>query len=454
VLADGVTGLEPETARTITALLLPGAADRTTGQLRARLAKLVILADPDAAQRRYRQGFKGRRVEHGHEDDGTARLTGRWLPAARAAAANSRIQAIADWLKDGGDHRTIDQIRADILLDLLQGLPVPGPDGQADRPVAGDVDTPGVEDHPDDEINGDNNDNDSGDENSGDTLPGPKARPGHDPDRDKERERERDLACLPDADPDFTDLTWPEPGDRPPAEHDPPDEHRPPDEHDPPGRPADDVTPLTDPGPTQPHTSGTDQAGSRRGRGRRRVGPRGACRECGQSKLTRGLELTAPVTTLLGLADHPGELGSWGPVIAETTRALVADLINAPWRISLTDDGGRVVWNGPVRARPDPGERRRFATAAQAAHVRARDRRCRFPGCRRPASRAELDHSIPHGHDGPTHECNLCCLCVRHHVLKTAGLWVPWQHDDGTIHWRSHLGGTYRTKPEPVEEPR
>ena len=184
------------------------------------------------------------------------------------------------------------------------------------------------------------------------------------------------------------------------------------------------MTPSAEPEPPRPRPSGaTDQAKSRRGR--RRVGPRGACRECGQSKLTRGLELTAPVTTLLGLADHPGELGSWGPVIAETTRALVADLINAPWRISLTDDGGRVVWNGPVRARPDPGERRRFATTAQAAYVRARDRRCRFPGCRRPATRAELDHTIPHGHQGPTHECNLCCLCVRHHVVKTAGLWKP-----------------------------
>ena len=209
-------------------------------------------------------------------------------------------------------------------------------------------------------------------------------------------------------------------------------------------------------GATPPDTAG--RGGSRGGRarsksGRRRVGPRGACPTCGQTKLTRGLELTAPITTLLGLADHPGQLGSWGPVIAETTRALIADLINAPWRISLTDDRGTVIWHGPVRTRPDPDERRRFATAAQAAHVRARDRRCRFPTCRRPATRTELDHSIPHGHDGPTHECNLCCLCVRHHILKTAGLWTPWQQDDGTILWRSALGLTYRTEPEPAEEP-
>ena len=177
VLADGVTGLDPETARTITALLLPGAAKRTTGQLRARLAKLIILADPDAAQRRYRQGLKGRRVEHGHEDDGTARLTGRWLPAARAAAANSRIQAIADWLKDSGDRRTIDQIRADILLDLLQGHPIPGPDGQVLHHLPGDPDEPGTEDHPDHEINGDSTDDEATDEDNeqadtGDHQPG------------------------------------------------------------------------------------------------------------------------------------------------------------------------------------------------------------------------------------------------------------------------------------------
>ena len=167
-----------------------------------------------------------------------------------------------------------------------------------------------------------------------------------------------------------------------------------------------------------------------------------------------GAGVDGPVTTLIGLAQAPGQLGSWGPVIAETARALVADLIDAPWRISLTDERGRLVWHGPVRRRPDPGERRRFPTPAQAAHVRARDRRCRFPGCRRPAARAELDHTIPHAHEGPTHECNLQCLCVRHHVLKTAGLWTAHQTEDGQrILWTSALGRTYVTDPEPIDEP-
>ena len=86
--------------------------------------------------------------------------------------------------------------------------------------------------------------------------------------------------------------------------------------------------------------------------------------------------------------------------------------------------------------------------------MRARDRRCRFPGCRRPAARAELDHTIPHAHDGPTHETNLACLCVRHHRLKTVGLWTAWQNpDNATIVWTSPLGPRYITHPEPIDEP-
>jgi len=136
-------GLHPDIAAAVLDRVLPDAARKTTGQLRARLAKLVIKADPTAAKRRYHNGLEGRRLYHGREDDGTASLSGRFLPAERAAAANGRIQAIADWMKDDGDERDISQLRADILLDLLQGhQPVPGPDGQDQHPLPGDPDHP------------------------------------------------------------------------------------------------------------------------------------------------------------------------------------------------------------------------------------------------------------------------------------------------------------------------
>lgn len=160
------------------------------------------------------------------------------------------------------------------------------------------------------------------------------------------------------------------------------------------------------------------------------------------------------MTTLLGLSQHPGQLGSWGPVLAETARALVKDLLDAPWRISLTDDDGRVIWHGPIRARPSPADLRRHPSTAQAAYVRARDRRCRFPGCRRPAGCAQIDHTTAHAHGGPTDVCNLECLCARHHTLKTAGLWTAHQtYAGGVIVWTSHLGRSYITHPEPVQDP-
>jgi hypothetical protein len=58
-------------------------------------------------------------------------------------------------------------------------------------------------------------------------------------------------------------------------------------------------------------------------------------------------------------------------------------------------------------------------TAAQKRLVQARDRRCRMPGCRRRVGRCDLDHHRPHDQGGPTACRNLCCLCKRHHRIKT-----------------------------------
>ncbi|HSJ85442.1 MAG TPA: hypothetical protein VLA91_16700, partial [Acidimicrobiia bacterium] len=53
--------------------------------------------------------------------DGTANLSGFQLPAELSQAAARRINRIAHDLKRSGDSRTIDQIRADIFMDLLNG---------------------------------------------------------------------------------------------------------------------------------------------------------------------------------------------------------------------------------------------------------------------------------------------------------------------------------------------
>ena len=58
-------------------------------------------------------------------------------------------------------------------------------------------------------------------------------------------------------------------------------------------------------------------------------------------------------------------------------------------------------------------------TAAQQRFVEVRDRHCRMPGCRRRAGRCDIDHGIAHADGGPTDCWNLCCLCRRHHRIKT-----------------------------------
>jgi Domain of unknown function (DUF222) len=71
---------DDDVARAVVARILPGAGEKTTAQLRAKLARLILKADPDAARRRYTNSLAFRRVEHGQEEDGTWLLGGR-VPA-------------------------------------------------------------------------------------------------------------------------------------------------------------------------------------------------------------------------------------------------------------------------------------------------------------------------------------------------------------------------------------
>jgi hypothetical protein len=67
----------------------------------------------------------------------------------------------------------------------------------------------------------------------------------------------------------------------------------------------------------------------------------------------------------------------------------------------------------PGQAPPEPQYR---PSKALAEFVRCRDRTCRFPGCTRPATVADIDHAIPYPW-GPTSASNLACLRVSHESL-------------------------------------
>ena len=126
--------------------------------------------------------------------------------------------------------------------------------------------------------------------------------------------------------------------------------------------------------------------------------------------------------------------------------ALIVDggIVPAPLLAELITRGAKV---RPVAApKPEPEARYRPNTALD-EFVRTRDLTCRFPGCDRPATKADIDHTVPYP-AGATHPGNLKCYCRTHHLIKT--FWPGWsdqQLADGTVVITTPTGHTYTTKP-------
>jgi ribosomal protein S10 len=98
------------------------ASELTTGQLRARVQKLCIDVDPGDAADRYERSVQDRRIVIEATADGTANLMGLDLPPDVAAAIRRFIHDTAVSLRVSGESRTMDQLRADVYMDLLQGI--------------------------------------------------------------------------------------------------------------------------------------------------------------------------------------------------------------------------------------------------------------------------------------------------------------------------------------------
>jgi len=140
------------------------------------------------------------------------------------------------------------------------------------------------------------------------------------------------------------------------------------------------------------------------------------------------VQLTIPVLTLLGRSDEPATLAGHGPIALETARRLAAA---APgWDRVLTHPVTGCVL-AVDRYRPTTEQRRLLGV---------RDEHCRFPGCRQPVSRCDIDHTVAREHGGPTDVCNLAHLCRRHHTLKHHSAWRVRQFPGGVLEWTSPTG--------------
>lgn len=70
-----------------------------------------------------------------------------------------------------------------------------------------------------------------------------------------------------------------------------------------------------------------------------------------------------------------------------------------------------------------------------------RDETCRFPGCKRKASKCDMDHAVNHADGGPTSLKNNQRLCRSHHNMKTAGVFDYVPFDNG-VAWYILPDGT------------
>jgi hypothetical protein len=196
----------------------------------------------------------------------------------------------------------------------------------------------------------------------------------------------------------------------------------------------------------------------------------------GLPPLAAMINLTIPLTTLIGLTGNLGEAAGYGPIDADTARVLACAAAGhraTRWSITVTSPAGHALahgraarrvpastpdgagWTVAVTAEPiaagDCDHRNqedgyRPSPALQAL-IRARSKTCSYHGCSRPAAPCDLDHSIPHDQGGITCECNLAPLCRTHHRMKQAEQWQLEQVSPGVMAWLTPAGRRYVTLP-------
>jgi len=224
-----------------------------------------------------------------------------------------------------------------------------------------------------------------------------------------------------------------------------------------------------------------------------------------------GVEVRVALSTLIGRDEQPGDIPGLGPIPASHARAVVACQRRAEWRYVVTDDAGRLLFDGITRRRPEGllttgpaggivevhvpatllaeliaedrspeppvarwaavladingqyGARNRrdldahpddrLPRADLRRHTQIRDRTCVGVGCRRRPARCDQDHTIEYQHGGPTVAADLAPLCRHDHLLKGRGGWTLQQRTPGTFVWTNPLGGRYEVRPEPILPP-
>ena len=142
--------------------------------------------------------------------------------------------------------------------------------------------------------------------------------------------------------------------------------------------------------------------------------------------------VTISMETLMGLTNDPGLLAGYGPISADTARALA---MHGPWRGLLLDEGGHVTDITAQTYRP-PASLKEYGFARTGGN-------CSAPGCTLPIQ--EHDHITPWP-AGKTETDNLQGLCKWHHRRKHDDHTAT-RDADGTTRWTTPTGRQYTTHP-------
>ncbi len=446
IIQDETALLSEENMARADEILAGLAGPLTFGQLRSKAHRLVLRLDPDAARKRKEQAKQDAHVRRFREDSGNAGMEARELPPDEVLASWQHVEQRALDLRAAGMPGTLADLRVRAYLDLLQErdsrlVPAGQDTDQAGHPPGPDG---GGADGPQDQVGRPAGPGGGGADGPQDQVGRPAGPGGGSP-------------------PDQDGGPW-----------DPPD----------PDDPA----------------GGTGGPGPGPGDGPGGTGPSGRPRtRPGDGPSVAALvNILVPAETLLGLSDTPGEAAGYGLLDAEDARDLVAAAARHPhtrWCVTVVHPDGTAAAHGCARGRhpppgtpagpdpppdtatgpdPPPGTavrdylaslRIRVAPIARGHcdHTRAetgyqpsralqhlikvRNARCTAPGCGRPASRCDLDHTLAWDQGGLTCECDLAPLCRHHHRCKQSQGWKLEQPSPGVLRWRTPAGRSYTTTP-------
>ncbi|WP_163540988.1 HNH endonuclease signature motif containing protein [Occultella kanbiaonis] len=419
LIATAVSVLDAEPALAVQAEILPKAPGWTRYRLEREIATAVAQADPTNFTQRARVASEKRYVSRARMvADGMATQTLYW-PAVDALTFDLTLDAAAATARAAGDPRTLEQLRPDILADLIAHHLATGQIGPHPQPAAGPTTDPastiavtGASDT---------------------TAPTTVAEQptGTAADAVAEQPTATDTAAEQAGGANAVTAGAKAPvaavtgGAAPPAA---------------PGAAFGIGTaagPATDPGTGSSPLSGSSSASgvgdpnlaTPAGRGAPRTWPIGIL---GGHRAQ--IVVHVPLSTLLG-GDEPGNVEGLGPIPADVAAAIAA---GGTWTRLVTDPlTNKIVDYGTTRYEPPQN---------MIDRVKANEPDCIAPGCSASARQTELNHRVPYP-IGPTSDDNLDPMCRRDHVLVTHGEFSYERAPDGTITWHTPTGHTYQRDP-------